>query len=110
MPALVSLYIRNIIFGFLLALVFVGGLLWLDVAHLRHLIGTSPIGWVAVIMLVVFNAIVFSGVQFAIAVMRMADPADDRPRGPRAPVTPAPVLAPVAAKAKIPAKATTKRD
>jgi len=99
MPALVSLYIRNIIIGFLLAIVFVGSLLGLDVAHLRHLIGTSPMGWVAVTMLVVFNAIVFSGVQFAIAVMRMADPADDAPKGPRAPVTPVRALVPVTADA-----------
>lgn len=98
MPALVSLYIRNIVFGFLLAIVFVGSLLWMDVAHLWHLVSSSPMGWVAVIMLVVFNGIVFSGVQFAIAVMRMAYPEDGGPRGPRAPVTPAqPVLAPASA-------------
>lgn len=88
MPALVSLYIRNIIFGFLLAIAFVGALLALDVAGLRHLILASPMGWVALVMLVVFNGIVFSGVQFAIAVMRMADSGDGRPRGPRSPVTP----------------------
>ncbi len=100
MPALISLYIRNVAFGILLAMIFVAGLLWLDVGNLWHLVSTSPIGWVAVIMLVVCNAVVFSGVQFAIAVMRMADPADDAPRGPRAPVTPAPVPVLAGAKAK----------
>lgn len=101
MPALVSLYIRNIVYGVLLAIIFVAGLLWLDIAHLRHLIFSSPMGWVALAMLVVFNAIVFSGVQFAIAIMRMAEPADDTPRGPRAPVTPSvPATVPVGAGAR----------
>ena len=73
MPALVRLYIRNVLAGFLLSAVFVAALLWLNVANLWHLISTSPMGPVAVTMLFTFNGIVFSGVQFAIAVMRMAD-------------------------------------
>ena len=60
--------------GLALSAVFVGLLLWLNVANLWHLVSTSPIGWVAVAMLLVFNTLVFSGVQFAIAVMRMAAP------------------------------------
>ncbi|WP_461306759.1 hypothetical protein, partial [Albidovulum sp.] len=79
MPVLVRLYIRNVAIGFLLSAVFVGALLWLDVAHLWHLVSTSPVGGIAVVMLVVFNGIVFAGVQFAIAVMRLAE--DDGPRG-----------------------------
>jgi hypothetical protein len=40
-------------------------------------------GWFAVGLLVMFNGIVFSGVQFGIAVMRMAEdaPEDDDDRG-----------------------------
>jgi hypothetical protein len=79
MPALVRLYIRNVIIGFGLSAVFVAALLWLDIAGLWHLISTSPQGWIAVLMLFVFNGIVFAGVQFAIAVMRMGS--DDRPGG-----------------------------
>lgn len=73
MPALVRLYIQNAITGFALSAVFVGALLWLDVAHLWHLISTSPQGWIAALMLFVFNGIVFAGVQFAIVIMRMED-------------------------------------
>jgi hypothetical protein len=80
MPALVRLYIKNVLIGFLLSAVFVTALLWLNVANLWHLISTSPVGWIAVVMLFVFNGIVFSGVQFAIAIMRMAKP-EDGPRG-----------------------------
>lgn len=98
MPALVRLYIRNVLIGFLLSGIFVGLLLWLNVANLWHLISTSPQGWIAVVMLVVFNGIVFAGVQFAIVIMRMGSD-DDDDRGRRAPVPPgAPALAPASAR------------
>ena len=87
LPELVRLYLRNIALGFLLALVFTGLLLALDVAHLRHLTLETSGGWLAIVMLVVFNTIVFAGVQFAIAVMRMAEPGAPPRRGNRAPVT-----------------------
>jgi hypothetical protein len=45
-----------------------------------HLILTSPEGWLAALMMVVFNGIVFSGVQFGLRVMLMAEP-DDGPKG-----------------------------
>lgn len=97
MPELVRLYIRNIFFGFLLALVFTGLLIGLNVANLRHLTLETSGGLLAILMLVIFNTVVFAGVQFAIAVMRMAQP-DDRPRGGKrepsaATQTPAPVHA-----------------
>ena len=98
MPALVRLYIRNVIIGFGLSTAFVGVLLWLNVANLWHLISTSPQGWIAVAMLFVFNGIVFAGVQFAFAIMRMAE-RDDRPRGGR-PVGRTPVLVKMAVDAK----------
>lgn len=82
MPKLVRLYIVNVAIGFALAVVFVAGLVWLDVAHLRHLVLETPHGWLAGLMLVMFNGVVFAGAQFAIAVMRMAEP-DDTPRGGR---------------------------
>ncbi len=76
MPALVRLYIRNVAWGFVLSAVFVGLLLGFDIAGLRRLVMASDAGPVAVVMLFVFNGIVFAGVQFAIAVMRMAAPED----------------------------------
>lgn len=84
MPRLVRLYLVSIALGLCLSAVFVGLLLWLNVANLGHLVSTSPMGWVAVAMLLVFNTLVFSGVQFAIAIMRMAEPAGGA-GGPRAP-------------------------
>ena len=80
MPKLVRLYIVNVLIGFALAVVFVGLLIWQDVAGLQHLILGSETGWVAGLMMVMFNGVVFAGVQFAIAVMRMAD-SDEGPRG-----------------------------
>ncbi len=101
MPALVHLYIRNVIAGFALSAIFVGALLWLNVANLWHLISTSPQGWIAAVMLFVFNGIVFAGVQFAIVIMRMAKPEDKGGRGRKVPVattTPALVHAPAKAR------------
>jgi hypothetical protein len=91
MPALVRLYIKNVLIGFLLSAIFVAALLWFDVANLWHLISTSPVGWIAVTMLFVFNGIVFGGVQFAIVIMRMARPGDGPHGGMRVDTVPAPV-------------------
>ncbi|ARE41887.1 hypothetical protein RGUI_3746 [Rhodovulum sp. P5] len=77
MPKLVSLYIRQCLIGFALSGVFVGALLYLDVANLWHLVTHVSGGWLAGLLLFVFNGIVFSGVQFGIAVMSMADDRDD---------------------------------
>ena len=82
MPKLVRIYIVNCAIGFAISAAFVLGLIALDVAHLRHLLIGSPKGWLAGAMMVMFNGLVFAGVQFAIAVMRMADP-EDGPRGGR---------------------------
>ncbi|MRX51306.1 hypothetical protein GI374_12795 [Paracoccus sp. S-4012] len=79
MPELVRLYIVNVAIGFCLAVLFTALLLILDVAHLRHLVLNTAGGWLAVLMLVVFNTIVFAGVQFGIAVMSLAD----KPTGPK---------------------------
>ena len=93
MPKLVRLYIVNCALGFAIAAAFAAGLLVLDVAHLRHLVFGSPMGWLAAGMMVMFNGVVFAGVQFAIAVMRMAEP-EDGPRSGKAqrlPLRPIPV-------------------
>lgn len=73
MPIMVRVYIRSVLIGAALACCFVAALLALDVAHLRHLVLNSTVGWLAVVMLVAFNTIVFSGVQFAITVMEQAE-------------------------------------
>ena len=80
MPKLIRLYIINVAIGFALALVFVMGVIWFDVGGLWHLVTETEMGWLAFVMMVVFNGIVFAGVQFAYAVMSMAAP-DDGPKG-----------------------------
>lgn len=80
MPKLVRLYIQSVALGFAISAAFTAGLLWLDVAGIGHLVLASDIGWVAALMLVVFNGIVFSAVQFAFRVMSMAE-GDEGPRG-----------------------------
>lgn len=83
MPELVRLYIRQVAIGFVLSGTFVGLLMWLNVANLWHLVTHTSGGWIAVLMLWVFNGIVFAGVQFGISVMRMGKDDDDDSRGKR---------------------------
>lgn len=98
MPQLIRLYIASALAGFGLALGFVALLLWLDVGGLRHLILEAEAGWLGGVMLVTFNGIVFAGVQFGVAVMRMAEEEDDSPPGgPRLSAAQAPRLAEVRA-------------
>ena len=95
MPRLVRFYIRHTLIGFTAAAVFVALLLYFNVANLWHLISTSDIGLLAAFLLVMFNGIVFSGVQFGIAVMRLGE--DDTPKGgtrtPELAAVPVPVKA-----------------
>ena len=77
MPKLIRLYIVNVLIGFAIAGVFVAMLLWFNIANLWHLVTHSDKGWLAVLVLWLANGIVFAGVQFAIAVMRMKDDDDD---------------------------------
>jgi hypothetical protein len=72
MPRVFKLYITSAVIGFLAAGIFVGLILALNVANLRHLIFTSDVGGIAVFAFWVLNGIVFSGVQFGFAVMQMA--------------------------------------
>lgn len=67
MPHLVRVYIRQVLIGYGLSALFVALLLYLNVANLWHLVTHVNVGWIAVLMLWVFNGIVFAGVQFALA-------------------------------------------
>jgi hypothetical protein len=95
MPRLIKLYIVNVAIGFGLSAVFLGLMLALNVVGLRHLILDTSSGWIAGVMMFVANGIVFAGVQFAIAVMGLAEKGD----GPRGGLR-APVLVPIKVKAK----------
>mgnify|MGYP002843178626 CR=1 FL=1 len=70
MPKLIKLYITQVAIGFALAGVFVGMLLWFDIANLWHLVTHSDKGVLAVVVLWFANGIVFAGVHF------MAESAD----------------------------------
>ncbi len=80
MPKLIRLYIVNVALGFVIALAFVSAIVFFDVANLRHLVMNTELGWLAFVMMVVFNGIVFAGVQFAYAVMSLAEN-NDTPKG-----------------------------
>ena len=80
-PNLMRLYLRHCAIGFALSAVFVGLILWHDVAGLGHLVMGSDIGLMAVFLLWFFNGTVFGSVQFAVSVMLMED--RDKDDGPR---------------------------
>jgi len=81
MPKLIRLYIVNVLIGFAISALFLVLVLVLDIAGLRHLLLETPSGWIAGLMFFLSNGIVFAGVQFAIAVMSLAEPQDKGPRG-----------------------------
>ena len=87
MPKLIKLYIVNVAIGFALSVAFLVLLIWQDVAGLRHLILKSDVGYIAAFMMIVMNGVVFAGVQFAIAVMRLAEDPEGPKGGSRAPDT-----------------------
>lgn len=87
MPPIFRFYLGQCLIGFVVAGAFVAAILYFNVANLWHLISTSDIGLMAVIVFWVLNGIVFAGVQTGIAVMMMAekddvgDDDDDMPGG-----------------------------
>ena len=81
MPKLIRLYITHVAIGFGIAAAFVAMLLYFNIANLWHLVSTSDKGLLAVTILWISNGVIFAGVQFGIAVMRLKDDDDDGPRG-----------------------------
>ncbi|AGT08639.1 hypothetical protein [Paracoccus aminophilus] len=77
MPKLIRLYLKSIALGVALALAFTALLIGFDIAGLRALVFGTKGGFIAAIMLFTFHSLLFSGVQFAYAVMAMAE--DDHP-------------------------------
>lgn len=80
MPKLIRLYIQSVAIGFGLSAAFAAALVWLDVMGVGRLILGSDMGLVAAAMLVVFNGIIFAGVQFGIRISMLAED-EDGPRG-----------------------------
>lgn len=81
MPKIIRFYITHCVLGFIAAGVFTAALLYFNVANLWHLISTSDIGVMALIVFWVLNGIVFAGVQTGIAIMLLAE--DDDDEGPK---------------------------
>ena len=77
MPDHIRLILRHAAIGFLLAVVFVAGLLVFNIGNLWHLVTASPDGWLALLMLVVFFTITFGSAQIGIRIMLDADDDDD---------------------------------
>ncbi|MFP7571268.1 hypothetical protein [Marivita sp. S2033] len=77
MPQLIKVYIRQCLVGFALSAVFVGTLLYFDVVNLWHLVTHTDGGYLAVVLLWIFNGIVFGGVQFGITIMSLKSDDDD---------------------------------
>jgi hypothetical protein len=77
MPPLIRLFVSQVLVGFGLAAVLVALMLWFNIANLGYLVQHSDVGPLAVFLLWAFNGIVLGSVQFAIAVMGMADDDDD---------------------------------
>ncbi len=109
MPKLISLYIRQVLIGFALSAVFVGLLLALNVANLAHLIPNTAGGYVALIMLWVFNGIVFAGVQFGISIMRL-DMRDDQSGGGRRDALPVLLAEPIPVRVQAPTQTPQRRQ
>ena len=106
MPKLIRLYILQVFAGFGLSAMFVGMLLYLNVGNLWHLVTHTSGGLIAVVMLFMFNGVVFAGVQFSITIMRMAD--NDTPTGGKR--DDLPVMQPSLIPIPVAAKAPTKRE
>lgn len=88
MPKLIKLYIFHSAIGFVVSAAFVAMLLWFNVANLWHLVTHTSIGPMAVGLLWLFNGIVFSGVQFGVALMLMSAPSGQGPGKRRRPQPP----------------------
>ncbi len=77
LPPLVRLLARNAALGFMVAIVFVGAMLLLDINGLGTLILHSPDGIIATFALTFATGLTFGGVQMAIAIMQLAEGEQD---------------------------------
>jgi hypothetical protein len=87
-PNLMRLYLRHCAVGFALSAVFVGLILWFDIARLGTLVAHSDVGALAVFLLWFFHGTVFGSAQFAVMIMLKSEDDDDegQPRGPMIPI------------------------
>ncbi|MFG1423806.1 hypothetical protein [Roseixanthobacter liquoris] len=82
MPKLVIFLAKHAALGFAIAAAFVGGLVALDLGHLRTLLAGSGEAWLPAFVLTFAMGLTFSSVQMGVAVMLLGE---DEPRNPAAP-------------------------
>jgi hypothetical protein len=80
MPDHIKLILRHAFYGFIVALVFVGGLMYLNVANLWHLVTHTAEGPIALAVLTILCTITFGSVQIGYKIMSMGEE-NDEPRG-----------------------------
>ncbi|MFG1465407.1 hypothetical protein V5F77_21220 [Xanthobacter sp. DSM 24535] len=83
MPKLVIFLAKHAALGFVMAAAFVGGLVALDVGHLRALLAGSHDAWLPASILTFVMGLTFASVQMGVAVMLLAEdePQQPTPRG-----------------------------
>ena len=86
MPSLVRLYVTHAAIGFAVSFVFTTAIVAFDIGRVGYLVSHVEGGWLAAFLFFMLNGIVFAGVQFGIAVMRMAGSDDETPRGGSGPL------------------------
>ncbi|MFG1395594.1 hypothetical protein [Roseixanthobacter pseudopolyaromaticivorans] len=82
MPKLVIFLAKHAALGFAIAVGFVGGLVALDLGHLRTLLAGSGEAWLPAFVLTFAMGLTFSSVKMGVAVMLLSE---DEPRGPAEP-------------------------
>ena len=84
MPDHIKFLLRHAVFGAVIAVAFVGALLAMNVANMRHLVLNTADGPLALAVMTVFFWITFASVQIGIRIMMMAGD-DNQDGGTRAP-------------------------
>jgi hypothetical protein len=81
MPEHIRFILRHAAYGAVLAAVFVGALLYLNVGNLWHLVTHTAEGPIAVVMLYIFFTITLGSAQIGYKIMSLGEENDDEPRG-----------------------------
>jgi hypothetical protein len=80
MPDHIKMILRHGVYGFVIALGFVAGLMYYNVANLWHLVTHTAEGPIALVVFTILCTITFGSVQIGYKIMTMGEE-DDEPRG-----------------------------
>jgi hypothetical protein len=81
MPEHIKFILKHAAYGAVLAAVFVGALLYLNVGNLWHLVTHTSEGPIAVVMLYIFFTITLGSAQIGYKIMTLGEENDDEPHG-----------------------------